>query len=323
MNIKELIPFLNKRWNNDSKRAFLCRIARFGVIACFYPSWQYKSSKFDGRICSQEFIHGSWMILYEKDKGVSRELLINKTREPYAVAILPNIIQKGNTVVDIGANIGYYALQECSLVGNTGHVYAIEPVSTNIQILNKNIKLNHYENISTYKLACGEKNTKGNINVSVKGNWSSLSKSLNRTYLREEEVDIVTLDKFLIGKPNPQLIRMDVEGYEYNIVLGMKNLLESKIPLKLLIEVHFDILMEKVLNLFEILQDYGFEISMASIEPHPWIIKSKLGQNIVKKIENGIGPVTGYNNLKINDILENPKFSKGQVEYMEILFERN
>jgi len=324
MRITELIPFLKKRWENDSRKAFFCRIARFSIILSYYPAWQYKSSKFDGCICSQEMIHGSWMLLEEKDKGVSRELLINKDREPYATAILPMIIHSGDNCLDIGANIGYYALQEASLVKDTGTVYAIEPVEKNIKALRKNIKLNGYNNIIIpCKLACGSENKLGKINVSEKGNWSSISKSLNRRYTGQEEIEIVTVDNFLIGKETPQLIRMDVEGYELEILKGMPNLLASNTPLKMLIEVHFDILMEKTVELCQILKKANFHIGMASVEPHPMVMQSKTAKNIIRFWEKGIGPVTGYNDLTLDDLMNNPIFQKGQVEYMEILFERS
>lgn len=322
MKTTELVPFLIKRWNNDSKIAFLCRLARFGTIISYYPTWQYKSSKLDGCICSQEFIHGSWMLLEEKDKGVSRELLINKDREPYATAILPSILHPGDVCLDIGANIGYYALQEANLVRQNGTVYAIEPVEKNIKALRKNIELNGYSNVIPYRLACGSENKLGKINVSEKGNWSSISKSLNRKYTGQEEIEIVTVDRFLKDREIPQLIRMDTEGYEYEIIKGMSNLLASDIPLKMLIEMHFDILMDKTVELCQILKKANFHIRMASIEPHPMVMQSKTGKKIIRFWEKGIGPVTGYNNLTIDDLIENPIYRRGQVEYMEILFER-
>ena len=51
--------------------------------------------------------------------------------------ILKQNIYQGNTVLDIGANIGYYTLIMSKLVGSTGKVYAFEPEPKNFEILKK------------------------------------------------------------------------------------------------------------------------------------------------------------------------------------------
>ena len=56
----------------------------------------------------------------------------------------------GNTVLDLGANIGYYAIMEAK-VGSSGKIYAIEPDPRNIEILIKNLKLNKINDIFEFE----------------------------------------------------------------------------------------------------------------------------------------------------------------------------
>ena len=89
-------------------------------------------------------INGSRMYLDPTDKGLSIDLLVDGIREPYITEVTKRELKQGQTVVDIGANIGYYALLEARQVGPTGRVYAIEPVPENFATLNKNVRLNQY-----------------------------------------------------------------------------------------------------------------------------------------------------------------------------------
>ena len=84
---------------------------------------------------------GSKMYLDETDLGLSWDLITDGIREAYLVEIVKKELKKGDIVIDIGANIGYYVLLESKIVGEKGKVYAIEPVPQNVDILRKNLFL--------------------------------------------------------------------------------------------------------------------------------------------------------------------------------------
>jgi FkbM family methyltransferase len=75
---------------------------------------------------------------------------------------LKKIIKKGDTVIDVGANIGYYTLLFSKLVGKEGKIYAYEPLPENFKLLKKNIFINKYKNIVLINRALSnkEKNAK-------------------------------------------------------------------------------------------------------------------------------------------------------------------
>lgn len=205
------------------------------------------------------------MLLSLNDKGIHRALFLHGKREQATTDYLLNggVVKEGDIVLDIGANIGYYALMESKLVGSTGKVYAVEPVSTNLKTLLENIRLNGCKNIEVFHLAFGDKKGRAIIYISDHANLCSIEKNPNITYQREEEVEISTIDSFLKRRKTPNLIRMDVEGYEYNIIKGMKETLKKDV--KLLIEVHGFLMTEKQLNeIFQTLKQNHFKVKFAT-----------------------------------------------------------
>lgn len=207
-------------------------------------------------------INGYKMFLdLKKDVGISKDLFIFGKREHISTDFLldSSIIQKGDCVLDIGANIGYYAFLESGLVGKEGLVYALEPVSENLEALNKNIELNDIKNIKTYNLAAGSFAGKQPIHLNKKSNWASMIYRPDQGFIGEREVDVVTVDDFVDRevKRIPRLIRMDVEGYEYAILQGMKKTMKQGTTL--FIEFHLDILtVEQKQSIRSLLEESGY-----------------------------------------------------------------
>lgn len=212
-------------------------------------------------------IYGSKMWLNLADKGICHELLLYRKREPIFTDYLIKfgVLKEGDVVLDIGANIGYYALIESRLVGNSGKVYAIEPVSRNYQTLKRNVKLNARKNVDIFRLAVGDKDGKSRIYVSDKSNLSAMERISGGDLVGVEEVVVVTVDSFLKDKPIPNLIRMDVEGYEYYILKGMtKTLKENK---KIMMELHPPLLpKEKLEEMIQMLKENNYQIQFFVIE---------------------------------------------------------
>ena len=182
-------------------------------------------------------IHGTEMILDLSDKGICKDLFLYRSREPESTKIFMKELSEGMKVVDIGANIGYYALIESRIVGNHGKVYAIEPEPKNFQLFKSNVELNNYsDRVELFNIAIGNKIGKELFEISDMYNTHRIAKASD---LSDKciEVPITTLDEFLKDR-SADFVRMDVEGYEYFIVLGMEKTLKRNHPLKLFIEVH-------------------------------------------------------------------------------------
>jgi FkbM family methyltransferase len=201
------------------------------------------------------------MQVYPKMGGVHQQLYNHGQREPDATAYIKKNLKKGAVVLDIGANIGYYALLESFLVGKQGTVYAVEPVRSNFKLLQNNIKINNCSNIYPYRFAFGSQNKKEvTIYLSKKANWCTMNKEAVKLQMGTEKVRVVTVDSFLKDKKHPSLIRMDVEGFEHEILMGMTETLK-KGP-DLFIEIH-----PSVMNIdmfFNILSKNDYSVRYAS-----------------------------------------------------------
>ena len=163
----------------------------------------------DGYVCRD--ILGSRMFLDVKDPGICRDSILYGIREEWAIGVMKDLLRPGQTVVDVGANIGFYVLLESLKVGPSGKVYAIEPVPDNYELLRRNVDLNQRGNIEMHRCAVGDKPGRAQMHLSHLRNWHAMT-AVHATG-RVIDVEVVTLDAFLEGKPSPSLVRMDVEGY--------------------------------------------------------------------------------------------------------------
>jgi FkbM family methyltransferase len=227
---------LHKRGVKRTFHKFL-RLLLPNLIPHFRKKMRYISYRFFSSEKSViVHVNGSEMWLNLGDKGINDDLFLYEKREPICTDYLMNlgVLKEGEEVLDIGANIGYYVLIESNLVGDSGKVYAIEPVFSNIKALKSNIKLNNCENVEIFRLAVSDKDGKSRIYVSDRSNLSAMEKSrAGGKVIGAEEVEVVTLDSFFKDKNISSFIRMDVEGYEYNIIKGMAKTLKEARTLKI------------------------------------------------------------------------------------------
>lgn len=181
-------------------------------------------------------IQGSKMYLNLKDYGLSKQLVLNGIREPECTRIMKKELEKGMVIAEIGANIGYYALLEASIIGEKGKIYAIEPFPSNFDLLQKNIKLNSYDKIiESYNIAISNYSGKEKLYVTSKHNLCNMLATEADEFV---EVKTETLDNFIENKQKPDLIRMDIEGFEYYVIEGMKKTMKQCNSCKMFIEVH-------------------------------------------------------------------------------------
>jgi len=165
--------------------------------------------------------------------------------EPEVQEALAELLKPGQTVYDVGANIGFFTILCSRLVGPTGRVYAFEPIPQNLATLKHNIALNGLTNVVVVEKALSSRTGTAAMFVSP---WSAFH-SLNVEGASKQDnhgaeageivVETVTLDEFVQGEgvATPDLLKIDVEGAELIVVDGMRETLRGKQPL-LLCELH-------------------------------------------------------------------------------------
>ena len=158
-----------------------------------------------------------------------------------------NGIRLGDTVVDCGANHGFSTLLFSRWTGPTGTVHAFEPNSHNLAILQENLRLNDLKNVVCHPVALDSLNRV--LNISTHPNSTVLEQPATR--IPTETVHSVSLDE-VIGKVPVNFIKIDVEGFELQVLRGAKAVLAQRPRIDL--ELHIVMYDDPIRTLTEILQ---------------------------------------------------------------------
>ena len=215
-------------------------------------------------------VHGCRMLLDISQNGIHKQLFLHGCHEPECTRIFREMLLRDARVVDIGANIGYYALIEAQVAQK---VYAIEPEPRNLELLRENIKLNSCGNrIEVHELAISDTIGKALLHISGVPNQHRLLASPDVRQARCIEVATTTLDEFVKDK-EVDVIRMDLEGAEWLVIKGMTEILRGNKPLLLFIEIHPRLIKDyggDATMLLEILLESGFKLRhLAAVLPPP------------------------------------------------------
>ncbi|MBZ0146388.1 MAG: FkbM family methyltransferase, partial [Pseudorhodoplanes sp.] len=183
------------------------------------------------------------MMIDLDDRGISRTLLLFGRREEEHMLILRRFLRSGMTVFDIGANIGYYVLIERDLIGEAGHIVAIEPSPSNVELLRRNLELNAVTNVTLLEMGVSNRAGQQTFHLSHQSNLNtfhpigSVVPHLNERVI-EVEIESVPGMVRRVGRV-PDLIRMDVEGHEVEIIEGLLPAIEAgKMAPMILFETH-------------------------------------------------------------------------------------
>lgn len=186
---------------------------------------------------AEKKIHGSKMVLDLENRGVSRVLWVEGNREELDVEIVKRELKSGMNVLEVGANIGYYLLLEGKILNGQGKIFAFEPDPRNIKILKMNIEKNHLANqVKFYPYAVTDKNSEEKFYLTKMSNLSSLI--LRRNSDEFIKIRTIKIDDFKEINVPINFIRMDIEGYEYEALNGMMDLLKRNKGIKILVETH-------------------------------------------------------------------------------------
>lgn len=247
-------------------------------------------------------IQGMPMVLSTTDIGATPALLMLDRREPVATETYRESLQRladetdGEiTVLDVGANIGYYTLLTSEIFGDDTEILAFEPDPRNIKVLKANIGLHGLEErVSVEQVAVGDEND------TVELALSSWNPGLNQVPLDDIpdsqrtkfddriEVESHTIDSILeerdVDGGAVDVVRIDVEGYEQRVLRGMQSLLDAGRPKLLFVEVHEPQLREggEFDTLISLLDNYEFKILSASDGNDPLRLDSVRDMSTIK-----------------------------------------
>lgn len=181
--------------------------------------------------------------------------------EPQKHRALDFFLNQGDTYIDIGANKGEFAIHAALAVGEKGKVVAFEPEPENCKWIRKSIDKSKITNIFLEEAAIGEKDGSSNLFIGKKSGWHSLVTSELNLKKDSISVSVYQLDKYLEKNPFPNLkaIKIDVEGFEKEVLIGAHKTLSLNDNLILFIDIH-PIHGVKYDEIYRILHGHGFSL---------------------------------------------------------------
>lgn len=190
-----------------------------------------------------------------------------RQQDKFEIELLKKIIKPGDTVLDIGANIGFYACIVSDLVGEKGKVHCFEPDLKNFEYLKRAMKGRN--NAVLNQNAVGAKTetlkfySSPNLNVDHRSYEPEV-------YNAVTEVQALAIDTYLQKYGNSvQVIKMDIQGFEMQAMSGMKACLETNPNIQLISEFWpygLRTAGSSLIQYFETLQSYGFIVYLMEKE---------------------------------------------------------
>jgi len=190
-------------------------------------------------------VDGFKWLLDINDRGIGRNLYTSNSsgkefdfsREKIFMNLINKCIKKNMTCLDLGANIGYATMFMSRNSGNDGTVYAIEPDSHNLKILEENLSLNNVENCFVSNCLITDITGEKDFWIAKNPNLNSVDKTKHS--IKSKKVSSYTLEDFFIDKKYPNFIKMDVEGHEVSILnSGLNYFTKNRGETFILMETH-------------------------------------------------------------------------------------
>ena len=210
---------------------------------------------------------GDTLTVLEEDASHYGDVLETGVSWAYETRYLVPYVGPGDVVVDVGANYGYTTCYFASVCGPTGYVLSLEPEPDTRSLLEHNVRNCGYQNVEIVPAAAGDSN--GSISL-----WRSATNFANHALnaglvpnVRDSvQVDVVTVDDLCaarLGDRRPAVLKIDVEGWEWEVLQGARQVLDRARP-TIWLEYWPDGIRanghepEDVLDLFD---EYGYSVS--------------------------------------------------------------
>ncbi len=142
-------------------------------------------------------------------------------------------LHPGGVFYDVGSNVGFFALIAARIVGPHGHAYAFEPVPANAGCIMANARRNRLSNVTVMEMAVGAARGTARLLITRHPGGATLTSGHTPTDVTGEiEVAVCSLDALLDeGRVDPPtLVKIDVEGFEKDVLTGMERILEEHRP---------------------------------------------------------------------------------------------
>lgn len=202
-------------------------------------------------------------IKYVVDKR--SRFIVEESYEPFMRDLIK--LKLGDVFVDVGGHVGKYSFYAATQVGDSGLVIAIEPHPQNIANLKKGIELNGFKNVKIVEKACSNRRGKAFLLEYELSAKHEISDKPTKMMVEIDTLDHI-LQSFHIKKVN--MVKIDVNGHEYQVIEGARNMLKNHHPAILM-----EVMLENEQKVLGYLEKFGYKAKIISQEKRYLVIMFK------------------------------------------------
>jgi FkbM family methyltransferase len=231
------------------QRRLLATLARLPGRRFPIKGWTLVSEQLHAAIVrgqTEALYRTAWGVTMRLDLGDwTQRCIFYDAYEADELNLMLGVIRPGTLVLDVGANVGLFALVAALAVSVGGEVHAFEPVPANCERLRQNLDLNDVSNVVMRQVAVGQQAGSVCIGLDASSEPSSGLEMSGAFTIggrrRQLAVPMVTLDAYL-AQALPQrriaFAKVDVEGYEPAVLAGLRETLANELIDVLIVEVN-------------------------------------------------------------------------------------
>ncbi|MCU0606085.1 MAG: FkbM family methyltransferase [Candidatus Edwardsbacteria bacterium] len=182
--------------------------------------------------------------------------------EQKGTALVKRLVKPGQTVLDVGANIGYYAVIASRLVGPQGVVHAFEPTTIFADVLDRNLRENGVTNCEVHRFGFSDRSHRGNIKINESS--ATLHMPDDCPACTQQAISLTTLNAFAARSriKSVDFVKVDIDGHEPFFMEGAWRALAKWKPI-LLLEVsnlHYSLAGYSAWEFYDALKAKGYYI---------------------------------------------------------------
>jgi FkbM family methyltransferase len=188
-----------------------------------------------------EIVTSEGMFSVDIASNIGYPLATTGIYESEMVSAIKACLSQNNVFVDLGANEGYFSVIASQIVGPGGRVLAVEPQSRLQPVISKNLNLNSCQNVQILPLAISGDSRLVTLHLTPDMNTGSTAAIQTTRYsLQKQDVSSITLAQLFEQHSieTCHLLKVDIEGYEYEAIMGSQDLFASGRIKAIALELH-------------------------------------------------------------------------------------
>ena len=203
------------------------------------------------------------------------QAIILNTFEPDTLRLIQSLLNEDEIFMVVGANEGYFTVLASRMVGQNGRVVTIEPQKRLIEVLNRNIELNSLDNVTVVNVAVNDGSSNSTEIFLSPSTMTGSSSIVNHYFVSKKQAvtcqSLTALfNEYQINRA--KLVKIDVEGYETEVIQGAIDLLQNKQIEYVLVDYHLRILQARGLDagqIHRLLTENGYMLDSLQTDYDP------------------------------------------------------